>query len=197
MSPGNRGGVGGQVRLTDIPPLLLNPGDAVTIANAFAYSFRYSSITRISSDMRFRCLLLAVFSLTLWSRLAIADAGRVELFAGMHRISAEVASDYSTRAVGLMDRAAMLSYEGMIFVYPEKATHCMWMRNTLIPLSVAFLDDDGTIINIEKMTPQTDDNHCARSPARFALEMNAGWFAARGIQAGARIKGVEALPEGR
>lgn len=128
---------------------------------------------------------------------ASAQSGPVELTAGMFRISAEVAADYRTRAVGLMDRPEMAPYAGMIFVYPEKAIHCMWMKNTLIPLSVAFLDDDGTIINIEQMVPQTEDNHCARAPARFALEMNAGWFSAKHLGPGTVIRGVSKLPPGR
>lgn len=122
---------------------------------------------------------------------------RVELRTGMFRISAEVASDFSSRATGLMNRSVLPSHEGMIFVYPQAAIHCMWMKNTLIPLSVAFLDDDGVVINVEEMAPQTEDNHCAKAPARFALEMNAGWFHAKNIDTGAVIKGLERLPKGR
>lgn len=70
----------------------------------------------------------------------------------------------------------------------------MWMKNTLLPLSVAFLDDDGQIINIEDMQPETENNHCAAKPARFALEMNQGWFAAKGIKPGTRLAGVEKAP---
>jgi len=126
-----------------------------------------------------------------------AEPQRVELRSGMFRISAEVAADYSSRATGLMNRSVMPSHEGMIFVYPDEAVHCMWMKNTLIPLSVAFLDNDGVVINVEEMVPQTEDNHCARAPARFALEMNAGWFRAKNIGPGATIKGIDRLPTGR
>ncbi|MCB1958992.1 MAG: DUF192 domain-containing protein [Rhodocyclaceae bacterium] len=115
----------------------------------------------------------------------------------MYRIDAEVANTFDARATGLMRRSFMVGHAGMIFVYPEENTHCMWMRNTLIPLSVAFLDAEGVIINIEEMAPQTETNHCARRPARFALEMNAGWFADKGIAAGQRIRGVQALPPAR
>jgi uncharacterized membrane protein (UPF0127 family) len=73
----------------------------------------------------------------------------------------------------------------------------MWMRNTFLPLSVAFLDDRGTILNIEDMQPQTEDNHCAESPARFALEMNRGWFAEKEIKPGQRIGGLEKSPRPR
>ena len=128
---------------------------------------------------------------------AHAEPQRVELYAGMFRISAEVASDYSSRAIGLMNRSMMAEQDGMIFVYPDKGVHCMWMKNTPIPLSVAFLEDDGTIINVERMAPQTEANHCAKAPARFALEMNGGWFESKKLGPGLRIKGVEALPKGQ
>lgn len=81
----------------------------------------------------------------------------------------------------------------MVFVFDENATHCMWMKNTLIPLSVAFIDEAGVIINIADMQPQTEQSHCAARPARFALEMNKGWFAERGIKPGAKLRGLEKL----
>ncbi|MCB1956155.1 MAG: DUF192 domain-containing protein [Rhodocyclaceae bacterium] len=117
----------------------------------------------------------------------------VELSAGMHRIEAEFASDMDTRMRGLMHRQQMAPQHGMLFAFPEDARHCMWMRNTLIPLSVAFLDEAGRILNIEDMAPQTEDSHCAAGPARYALEMNLGWFAQRGMGAGTTIRGVSKL----
>jgi uncharacterized protein len=114
----------------------------------------------------------------------------VQLTAGMHLIRAEVAADFPSRAQGLMYRSAMPSNAGMLFIFDEPATQCMWMKNTLIPLSVAFIDEHGAVINIEDMAPQTEDSHCARKPARYALEMNRGWFAARGIKPGSRIGGI-------
>jgi uncharacterized membrane protein (UPF0127 family) len=121
----------------------------------------------------------------------------VELTAGFHRIEAEVAANDQNRQVGLMNRKAMPPQRGMIFVFAQERTHCMWMRNTYLPLSVAFLDADGAILNIEDMQPQTEDNHCAKRPARYALEMNQGWFAQRGIKPGARLGGLERLPPPR
>jgi uncharacterized membrane protein (UPF0127 family) len=103
----------------------------------------------------------------------------------------------ATRQVGLMNRRAMPAQRGMVFVFTEDARHCMWMRNTFIPLSVAFLDRDGRVLNIADMQPHTEDSHCAAGPARYALEMNQGWFAARSVGAGARIRGIERLPAGR
>ena len=114
----------------------------------------------------------------------------VELKAGMHLIRAEVAADFPSRAQGLMYRSAMPSNAGMLFIFDDASAQCMWMKNTLIPLSVAFIDERGTVINIEDMAPQTEDSHCARRPARYALEMNRGWFAARGIKPGSRIGGI-------
>lgn len=118
----------------------------------------------------------------------------LELFAGMHRIEAEVAATFDTRQVGMMQRTMMPPQRGMLFVFPEVARHCMWMRNTLLPLSVAFLDENGRIINIEDMKPQTEDNHCASQPARYALEMNLGWFRSRGLGAGFAIMGIAKTP---
>jgi len=136
--------------------------------------------------MRYLLLLLAATS-------ALAqDLPVVQLSAGMHLIRAEVASDFSTRARGLMHRTSLPPNGGMLFIFDEAGAQCMWMKNTLIPLSVAFIDDGGTIINIADMRPQTEDSHCASRPARYALEMNRGWFTARGIKPGMRLGGIPA-----
>ncbi|MBW7859834.1 MAG: DUF192 domain-containing protein [Rhodocyclaceae bacterium] len=126
-----------------------------------------------------------------------AELPVVELTAGMYRIQAELAHTPETRQTGLMHRRSMPEGRGMVFVFTQDARHCMWMRNTLIPLSVAFLDADGRILNIESMQPQTEDSHCAAGDARYALEMNRGWFSARGISPGMRISGLARLPAGR
>lgn len=112
------------------------------------------------------------------------------LSAGVHLITAEVAADDPMRMRGLMFRQSLAPNHGMLFVFDAKSAQCMWMRNTLIPLSVAFLDDDGRIVNIEDMKPQTEDSHCARTPVRYALEMTQGWFAQRGLKPGAVISGI-------
>jgi hypothetical protein len=116
-----------------------------------------------------------------------------QLKAGMHLIRAEVAADFSTRAQGLMHRKSLGPNAGMLFVFDAAAAHCMWMRNTYIPLSVAFLDESGTIINIADMQPHSEQSHCAARPALYALEMAQGWFAQRGIKAGAKLRGLESL----
>lgn len=128
---------------------------------------------------------------------ALADLPRMELTAGFYRIDAEVVADQPSRMQGLMNRRSMGAQQGMLFVFPQQATHCMWMRNTLIPLSVAFIDEQGRILNIEDMEPQTEDNHCAVRPARFALEMNKGWFAQKGIKPGTKLGGIDKAPAPR
>jgi uncharacterized protein len=121
---------------------------------------------------------------------AFAQHPVAQLNAGMHVIRAEVVSDPGTRAQGLMHRKALAQNAGMLFIFDEHAVHCMWMKNTLIPLSVAFIDDRGAIVNIADMEPHSEASHCAARPVRYALEMNRGWFAAKGIKPGSRLGGI-------
>jgi uncharacterized membrane protein (UPF0127 family) len=114
----------------------------------------------------------------------------IKLNAGIHVIQAEVANTMSSRAQGLMQRKSMAQGAGMLFLFDESAGHCMWMKNTLIPLSVAFIDEHGEIANIADMQPLDETSHCAQRPARYALEMNQGWFKKRGIGPGMRIDGI-------
>jgi uncharacterized membrane protein (UPF0127 family) len=115
-----------------------------------------------------------------------------QLNAGIHLITAEVAANDPQRARGLMFREKLAPNHGMLFVFDAKTVQCMWMRNTLIPLSVAFIDDDGSIVNIEDMQPKTENSHCARKPVRYALEMELGWFTKRGLKSGSRLGGLPA-----
>lgn len=138
------------------------------------------------------CAAFAAAAQGLTASLPVADLG-----AGMYRIEAEVAHTAEARQTGLMHRVAMPLHRGMVFVFPEDAVHCMWMRNTHLALSVAFIDASGRILNIERMAPRTEDNHCAAAPARFALEMNAGWFEERGIAPGTVMRGIDRLPAAR
>ena len=117
------------------------------------------------------------------------DLPRVRLTAGIHQISAQVAQAPQERSVGLMFRKEMPQAEGMLFVFEQPTQQCFWMKNTLLPLSAAFIADDGTIVNIEDMKPQTLDAHCSAQPVRFVLEMNKGWFVKKGIKAGAKLQG--------
>lgn len=114
---------------------------------------------------------------------------RITLNAGMHLIQAQVAQDFEQRQIGLMWRKEMPQNEGMLFVFEQAAEQCFWMRNTLLPLTAAFVADDGTIVNLADMKPQSDESHCSKKPVRFVLEMNQGWFAKRNIQAGYKLSG--------
>lgn len=116
------------------------------------------------------------------------------LSAGIYRIAAEVANTDASRIRGLMHRRRLPANDGMLFVFDRAQRYCMWMRDTLIPLSVAFLDRQGRIINIEQMQPLTRTGHCAARPASFALEMNAHWFSAKGLGAGTEISGIDKAP---
>ncbi len=114
---------------------------------------------------------------------------RTTLTAGMHQIDVQVARTPLHREIGLMFRQDMPQHEGMLFVFEESARQCFWMRNTLLPLTAAFLADDGTIVNLVDMKPQTLDSHCSAKPVRYVLEMNKGWFTRKGLQAGSRLSG--------
>lgn len=114
---------------------------------------------------------------------------RVRLAAGMHQIDAQVARSADERATGLMWRKQMPQHEGMLFVFAQPSVQCFWMKNTLLPLSAAFLDDDGTIVNIADMQPQSLESHCSDRPVRYVLEMNQGWFAKRALKPGAQLTG--------
>lgn len=138
----------------------------------------------------FFMLVLLLASVAAWAQ----SFPVMELTVGFHRIEAEVAHTQQTRMVGLMNRRAMPPQRGMLFVFESAGQHCMWMKNTFIPLSVAFLDDAGRIINVEDMQPHNESNHCAAKPARYALEMNLGWFKQRGIKGGTRLSGIERAP---
>ncbi len=122
------------------------------------------------------------------------DLPRIKLGAGMYQIEAQVARTSDQRTIGLMYRKEMPQYEGMLFVFEQPSGLCFWMKNTLIPLTAAFIADDGSIVNLADMKPQTTDSHCALRPVRYVLEMNQGWFGKKGIAAGARLSGLPSRP---
>jgi uncharacterized membrane protein (UPF0127 family) len=141
--------------------------------------------------------LFAIFTLLIPAVLAASSMPIIPLTLGSGSLEVEVASDQSQRAQGLMYRTAMASNQGMLFVYPAPAYFCMWMKNTMIPLSVAFIDAQGRVINIAEMKPQTQTNHCTERNATYALEVNQGWFAKHGVQSGTQIIGLEKAPQGK
>ena len=138
---------------------------------------------------------LAAFALTGLAAAAFAQDGpqslpKIRLNAGIHNIDAQLAQTPEQREIGLMFRSAMPANEGMLFTFERAGQQCFWMKNTLIPLDAAFVDDSGRIVNIEHMKPQTLEGHCSEKPVRFVLEMNDGWFAKRGIKPGSMLKGL-------
>jgi uncharacterized membrane protein (UPF0127 family) len=141
----------------------------------------------------FRSLIVA---LSIFGQLPLNSAAlaqklsTIELSAGLYKIHAEVANTEKARQLGLMHRTYLPSDDGMLFIFETSATHCFWMRNTKIPLAIAFIADDGKIVNILEMKAMTEDNHCPVKPVRFALEMNQGWFAKKGILPGHTISGL-------
>jgi uncharacterized membrane protein (UPF0127 family) len=146
---------------------------------------------------RFVMRLLILAALVLAVTTARAQMLEIPLTIAGHKLTVEVADTEANRMQGLMHRRILPENRGMLFVFREVAYHAMWMMNTYIPLSVAFLDERGVIINIEDMKPHTQDTHAAAKPAKYALEMNQGWFAKRGIKPGARIEGIERAPPAR
>jgi len=144
------------------------------------------ALTRILATLACLCALG-------WARAQEVPQPRlptVTLTAGMHNIVAEVARTPLQHQIGLMMRTRMAPHEGMLFVFDGVEPRCFWMRNTLLPLSIAFIADDGTIVNIDEMSPRSDDSHCSHKPVRFVLEMNQGWFAKRALKAGSRLRGA-------
>jgi uncharacterized membrane protein (UPF0127 family) len=151
-----------------------------------------SNLFRLSVEFWIACSLLLAGSLASAQsnpgpQLSLA---RTQLTAGMHRLDVQLAQTPEQRQIGLMWRKDMPVHEGMLFVFEQATTQCFWMRNTLIPLTAAFVEDDGTIVNLADMQPQSDDSHCSSKPVRFVLEMNQGWFAKRQIKPGAKLGGT-------
>jgi len=140
-------------------------------------------------------LIGAVLALSASS--APAQPPEIMLTVNDQHLTVEVAYTEATRMQGLMHRRMLPESRGMLFVFREPALHGMWMMNTYVPLSVAFLDERGIIINIADMEPHTRVTHSAARPAKYALEVNRGWFAKRGIKPGMRVEGVERAPPAR
>lgn len=114
----------------------------------------------------------------------------IELTAGMHVIHTELAITASEQTTGMMFRRGMGANDGMLFVYPDSGVRCFWMRNTLVPLTIAFLSGDGTVINFADMAPLDESSHCSEKPAQYALEVPQGWFAKRGFKPGLKLRGA-------
>jgi uncharacterized membrane protein (UPF0127 family) len=131
-------------------------------------------------------LLLGVLS----ASCAAENSATLPLTIGKQVFQVEVATTPSERERGLMERTQIPANGGMLFKFEQAAPHCFWMHNTPLPLSIAFIDEQGRIANIADMQPQTDTLHCARTKVRYALEVAQGGFARRGIAPGAQVKGL-------
>ena len=136
------------------------------------------------------CANLLSLSWTAHAQEPQLNLPRTELRAGMYRIEAQVAQRFHERQIGLMYRQSMPTHEGMLFVFEQPGVQCFWMKNTLIPLTAAFVADDGRIVNLADMQPLDESSHCSAEPVRFVLEMNQGWFAQKGITAGSQLRGA-------
>ena len=153
-------------------------------------------------DIRWRasrraCRAWVGAALALATAVAAAQLPEITLSLNGQRLTVEVANTEETRAQGLMHRRMLPENRGMLFVFREPALHGMWMVNTYVPLSVAFVDERGIIINIADMDPHTRTTHSAARPVKYALEVNRGWFASRGITPGLRVEGIERSPPAR
>jgi len=150
--------------------------------------------------MNLRSLVRSAFGVLSFSFLLCATAAAqdgpqprlqtIDLTAGMHVIKTELALTMQQQMTGMMWRTEMGMNEGMLFVYDQPDRRCFWMRNTLVPLSIAFIADDGSIVNIADMKPRSEQSHCSAQPVRYALEMNQGWFAKRGLKPGFKLRGA-------
>lgn len=164
---------------------------------------RFAATERTAAMRPFRLLsrLLAPLLFASFAGAGLAQEGpqlnlpRARLSAGMHQIDAQLATTPLQRQIGLMNRKEMPQHEGMLFEFEEPGVQCFWMKNTLLPLTAAFVDDAGVIVNLADMQPQTTDSHCSAKPVRFVLEMNQGWFAKKGLKPGFQLVGKPFRPQ--
>ena len=165
-----------QAAVSPAPPLMTEIADFMHKSQATLWATALS-------------ITLSVMATPVTAAQPQTDLPRIELTAGMHRIVAQVARTSKQREIGLMYRAEMPANEGMLFVFETPDAYCFWMKNTLIPLSAAFIDDNGTVVNVAEMAAGSLDQHCAKQPVRFVLEMNKQWFEKRGFGAGTQLGG--------
>ncbi|AMM26213.1 DUF192 domain-containing protein [Variovorax sp. PAMC 28711] len=134
--------------------------------------------------------LSACFAMPAVAQQAQMDLQRTSLSIGMYRIDTQLAVTPQQRQIGLMFRKEMPQAEGMLFIFEQPEKQCFWMKNTILPLTAAFVADDGRIVNLADMKPQTEEPHCSDEPVRYVLEMNQGWFAKKNFRKGTKISGA-------
>jgi uncharacterized protein len=151
-----------------------------------------------AASARSSAWMAAFAALLLWFPLAAAQAETAprELRLAGQTLTVEIAATPDTMARGLMYREHLPDDHGMLFIWPADQIVAMWMKNTLIPLSVAFIGSDFHVLNIADMEPHSRQVHPSHGPARYALELNQGWFARYGVEAGSRIEDLERLLAG-
>jgi uncharacterized membrane protein (UPF0127 family) len=152
------------------------------------------SMPRLDPTAAARFLAAALLACAAVASAADAPMKTTTLKVGSHPLKVEIAASDPEREKGLMFRKQMGRNDGMLFVFDEPAYHAMWMKNTLIPLSVAFVDREGVILNILDMEPQTLDSHQAAGPAVYAIETHKGWYAEHQVKAGDRVAGLPKPP---
>ncbi|MEY4883807.1 MAG: hypothetical protein RIS34_1661 [Pseudomonadota bacterium] len=155
-------------------------------------STRFASRSRTTLYACYTLYALAATGLALSAQAQESpqlDLPVTKLSAGMHLITTQLAMKPDQRQIGLMFRKDMPQHEGMLFVFEQPTVQCFWMKNTILPLTAAFVADDGTIVNLADMKPQTTESHCSDKPVRYVLEMNQGWFARKNIKAGFKLGG--------
>jgi hypothetical protein len=154
-----------------------------------ALNFTFASLWRTATISGLTWAALIVSGTAQAQEAPQMNLQHIQLVAGMYQIDAQVAATQEQRQIGLMFRKEMPQHEGMIFIFEQPAQQCFWMKNTFLPLTAAFVADDGTIVNLADMKPETTDSHCSAKPVRYVLEMNKGWFAKKGIKAGTKLMG--------
>ncbi len=141
----------------------------------------------------FSTLVVLCFACT--TALSFAQVNKdlpvVELKIKNQKLKVEVAATAQTRTIGLMNRFSLASDSGMLFVFPQSEQLGFWMKNTYVPLSIAYVDEKGVILNIADMKPHDESTHPSKGPALFAIEMKQGWFKEKGIVAGDRVEGLD------
>jgi len=124
------------------------------------------------------------------SAAQVVELATVPLTINGNKLTAEVAKTTEQQMTGLMYRFSLKPDHGMVFVFDRSEQRAFWMKNTYIPLSIAFVTADGRILNIEDMAPRDETSHLSAGPAMYAIEIRKGWFAERGIKAGDRVSGL-------
>jgi uncharacterized membrane protein (UPF0127 family) len=134
-----------------------------------------------------------------WQALALSagllstfahGAALSELEVGQARLQVEIAKDSKTRQLGLMFRKELPANRGMLFTFERPEIQCLWMKDTYIPLTAAFLDEAGKIVDLIDLEPHSLQTRCAKAPASYAIEVNQGWFRDNGIGEGDVVRGL-------